>query len=138
MRNEPALETISARGEVLAMIVRRGFSADGIQFFTPGDFSQQLGYMRREQGYVIPAHRHLPVDRAISMTQEVLFVRSGRLEVDLFDGQGVLVAQREVTAGDVVLLAGGGHGFTMLTECEILEVKQGPYAGDADKELLGT
>jgi hypothetical protein len=137
MECDPAFEVIEAQGEVIAMIVRSRYSADGIEFFTPGDFSQQLGYMHRPMGYVIPAHHHLPVDRAISMTQEVLFVRTGRLAVDLYDGNAELVATRELTTGDVVLLAGGGHGFRMLTECEILEVKQGPYAGDADKAVFG-
>jgi len=33
----------------------------------------------------------------------------------------------------VILLAFGGHGFEMLAPTEMIEVKQGPYAGDADK-----
>ncbi len=35
--------------------------------------------------------------------------------------------------GDVILLAYGGHGFEILEDAEMIEVKQGPYAGDMDK-----
>ena len=40
---------------------------------------------------------------------------------------------RILNQGDVVLLAYGGHGFEMLEDSEMIEVKQGPYAGDMDK-----
>jgi hypothetical protein len=36
-------------------------------------------------------------------------------------------------SGDVILLSNGGHGFEVLEEVEMIEVKQGPYCGDEDK-----
>jgi hypothetical protein len=45
----------------------------------------------------------------------------------------VYLESRILSAGDVILLAFGGHGFEMLEPTEIIEVKQGPYAGDQDK-----
>jgi mannose-6-phosphate isomerase-like protein (cupin superfamily) len=126
-------EDILHNGKLLALILRASFRADGIRFFTPDDFSQQLGYMNRPQGYVIPPHVHNAVERSVHYTKEVLFIRSGRVRVDFYDDAQTYLESRILGAGDVVLLAFGGHGFEMLEASEMIEVKQGPYAGDADK-----
>ena len=125
---------INYGGSVLAIIVSRYFDASGINFFTPDTFSQQLGYMKRPSGYTITPHDHNPVPRTIEWTQEVLFIKSGKVRLDLYapDSREYLES-RILHPGDVVLLAHGGHGLVMLEESEIIEVKQGPYAGEADK-----
>jgi hypothetical protein len=128
-----ALEHIEADGLRLATIVRSTFSTDGIVFLTPDEYSQQLGYMRRPSGYFIDAHSHNVVDRQVSLTQEVLFVRSGRVRVDLFDAQRQHVATRVLGPLDVILLSAGGHSFEILEEAELIEVKQGPFVGARDK-----
>ena len=101
--------------------------------FYSDDFSQQLGYMNRPEGYVIPPHVHNPVPRQVQYTKEVLFIKSGRVRVDFYNDDQRYLESRILEAGDVILLAYGGHGFEMLEPTEIIEVKQGPYAGDADK-----
>ena len=118
---------------VLALIVRRDFSEAGIHFFTPPDFSQQLGYMKHPAGRKIIPHLHNEVPRAITLTQEVLFIRKGRVRVDFFDNKKTYLESRVLAAGDVILLATGGHGFEALDELEMIEVKQGPYVGESDK-----
>src|ERR1700743_1679272 len=127
------IPTIEYKAQVLALILPGDFRADGIKFFTPDDFSQQLAYMNRPTGYVIQPHVHNPVTREVEYTKEVLFIRSGRLRIDFYDDSQTYLESRILVAGDVVLLARGGHGFEMLEECEMVEVKQGPYAGDKDK-----
>lgn len=127
------IPTIEHNGQILAMILPADFRADGIKFFTPDDFSQQLAYMKRPPGYVIQPHVHNPVVREVEYTKEVLFIRSGRVRIDFYDDDQNYLESRVVRAGDVVLLARGGHGFEMLEESEMIEVKQGPYAGDKDK-----
>jgi mannose-6-phosphate isomerase-like protein (cupin superfamily) len=117
----------------LALIVRRSFRAEGISFLTPSAYSQQLGYMNRPAGHVIPPHVHNPVAREVHFTKEVLFIRSGRLRVDFYSDNQEYLESTVLEAGDVILLAFGGHGFEMLEPTEIIEVKQGPYAGDQDK-----
>lgn len=117
----------------LAVILRADYRAEGIEFFTPNDFSQQLGYMNRPKGYRIPPHVHNPVAREVQYTKEVLIVRSGMVRVDFYDDDQNYLESRILKSGDIVLLAYGGHGFEMLEDCEIVEVKQGPYAGDSDK-----
>lgn len=127
------IERIEANDSLLAIVLRADYSSPGIQFFTPGEFSQQLAYMRHPPGKAIDPHYHNPAPREVTLTQEVLFVRSGRVRVDLFDDEQVFVKSLELAAGDVILLASGGHGFEMLEETEMIEVKQGPYLGDSDK-----
>jgi len=117
----------------LAIILRSGYRADGIQFFTPNDFSQQLGYMNRPQGYVIQPHVHNPVAREVQYTKEVLIIRSGKVRVDFYDDEQNYLENRVLNEGDIVLLAYGGHGFEMLEASEIVEIKQGPYVGESDK-----
>lgn len=115
------------------MLVRTTYQAEGIQFFTPNDFSQQLAYMNRPEGYVIAPHVHNAVPREVQFTKEVLFIKSGKVRVDFYDDDQNYLESRILNQGDVILLAFGGHGFEMLEASEIIEVKQGPYAGEADK-----
>jgi hypothetical protein len=128
-------EHIVHQNHLLALILRANSSADGIHFFTPNSFSQQLGYMKRPSGYCIAPHDHNPVPRTIEWTQEVLFIKSGEVRLDLYAPETrAYLESRILHSGDIVLLAHGGHGLVMLEESEIIEVKQGPYAGEADKE----
>lgn len=117
----------------MAIVIRAHFHKEGIEFFTPGTYSQQIGYMNRPTGYRIPPHVHNPVAREVHYTNEVLFIRSGRLRVDFYSEGREYLESTILMAGDVILLARGGHGFEMLEPTEIIEVKQGPYAGDGDK-----
>lgn len=127
------IESVNFGGITLAVILRANYHAEGIQFFTPNNFSQQLGYMNRPSGYVIPPHVHNPVAREVQFTKEVLIIKSGQVRVDFYDDDQNYLESRILNQGDIVLLAFGGHGFEMLEASEIIEVKQGPYAGEADK-----
>jgi hypothetical protein len=130
------IERIEFGGVEFAIILRSGFHEPGIHFFTPADFSQQLGYMRHPAGHMIEPHVHNPVPRSVHFTREVLFLRRGRLRVDFYTNAGAYIESRELGDGDVILLIAGGHGFEVLEEVEMIEVKQGPYAGDADKTRI--
>jgi mannose-6-phosphate isomerase-like protein (cupin superfamily) len=127
------IEKIEHAGEMLALIVRDEYSNPGITFFTPDELSQQLAYMKHPAGKIIDAHVHNPVVRSVGYTQETLFIKRGRLRVDFFDDDQNYLESRELKKGDVILLIKGGHGFEVLEELEMIEVKQGPYAGDEDK-----
>ena len=115
------------------MIIRADYETDGISFFTQASFSQQLAYMKRPQEYHIAPHVHNTVSREVTLTQEVLFIRKGIIRLDLYSKSKEYLGSTNLHKGDVVLLADGGHGFYMLEEAEIIEVKQGPYLGEADK-----
>ncbi len=117
-----------------AIIVRRNFKKEGIEFFTPNEFSQQLGYMSRPQGYIVEPHLHLRAVKEIFYTQEVLLIRSGKLRVDFYNNEMEYFASEVLAEGDIIMLAQGGHGFEMLEPTEIIEIKQGPFNADLDKK----
>ncbi|MDR3581012.1 MAG: hypothetical protein P4L44_13710 [Oryzomonas sp.] len=127
------IKQITTDGQILAIILSHRFCEHGIHFFTPDTFSQQLAYMRHPAGKLIDPHLHNPVSRTVHYTQEVLFIKKGRLRVDFFDDNQAFLESCILEAGDTILLAAGGHGFEVLEEIEMIEVKQGPYAGNADK-----
>lgn len=135
-RDAALVETVRYGAVELAVIIRAGYVRQGVTFVTPDDYSQQLGYMNRPAGYRIPAHVHNAVPRAVVFTREVLFIRSGRLRVDFYGDDRAYVESRILQAGDVILLAAGGHGFEMLEDTEMIEVKQGPYTGAPDKTAI--
>lgn len=127
------IESVTHEGKLLALIIPAAYRGEGIEFFTPNELCQQLGYMRRPAGHVVEPHVHVQLRREIVGTSEVLFIRSGQARLDLYDDDETFVRSLIVRAGDVVLLAQGGHGLVMLEECEIVEVKQGPYFSDMEK-----
>ncbi|MBI4929791.1 MAG: hypothetical protein HY841_03440 [Bacteroidetes bacterium] len=127
------IEQIKHDNQLLAIIIPSKFEKQGIHFFTPNEFSQQLAYMNRPAGYVIEPHIHNPVPREVTYTQEVLFIKSGKLRIDFFDNDKKYLQSKILKTGDVILLASGGHGFEMLEPTEMIEVKQGPYIGEEDK-----
>ena len=128
-----AMERITHQNSLFAIIVRAEFQQPGITFFTENELSQQLAYMRHPSGKIIQPHIHNPAPREVHYTQEVLFIRRGVLRVDFYDSTQEYIESRLLKAGDTILLATGGHGFEVIEEVEMLEVKQGPYAGEEDK-----
>jgi len=127
------LEKIKHNDNLLAIIIYGTFHAEGIQFLTPDSYSQQLGYMNRPAGYIIKPHTHNLVKREVFLTQEVLFIKSGKIRVDFYSDSKDYIESRVLKEGDIILLAAGGHGFEMIEQSEIIEVKQGPFCGEADK-----
>jgi hypothetical protein len=131
-RAEP-LVRIEHEGQILAVIVRNDFREPGITFFTDNELSQQMGFMRHPVGKVIEPHVHNHISRSVNFTQEALFIRSGKIRVDFYSEAQKYLFSHVLESGDVILLISGGHGFEILEEVEMIEVKQGPYAGDRDK-----
>ncbi len=127
------IEEIKHNGQLLAIIIPDKFNEPGVHFFTPNELSQQLAYMHHPPGKIIDPHVHNPVSREVHYTQEVLFIKKGKLRVDFYDEKQNYLSSRILQGGDVILLATGGHGFEILEEIEMIEVKQGPYTGDGDK-----
>ena len=127
------IEKIYHNGELLSVIIRDNYHAEGITFITPNDFPHQLGYMNREKDYIIAPHVHNKVPRNVDFTQETLIIKSGVVRVDFYTQNQQYLESRIVYKGDIILLAAGGHGFKMIQPSEIIEIKQGPYAGTMDK-----
>ncbi|EOS52068.1 hypothetical protein C809_00827 [Lachnospiraceae bacterium MD335] len=128
------IEEVKKKNKLLAMIIRNNYVCEGVDFITPNEYSQQVAYMHHPTGKVIDAHVHNLVHRNVVMTQEVLLIKKGALRVDFYDEYEDYLESRNLYAGDIILLVSGGHGFRVLEEVEMIEVKQGPYAGEQDKK----
>ncbi len=133
-----SIEEIKKKNKTLAIIIRNNYVCGGVDFITPSEYSQQVAYMHHSEGKVIDAHIHNLVHRNVVLTQEVLFVKKGILRVDFYDEYEDYLESRDLYAGDIILLVSGGHGFTVLEEVEMIEVKQGPYAGENDKKRFAS
>jgi len=121
------------KNRLLAIIIDHSYNKSGISFFTPDELSQQVAYMQHPKGHKIDAHIHNHIKREVFYTEEVLVIRKGKLRVDFYDNQKTYIESHILSTGDIILLVSGGHGFEVLEEVEMFEIKQGPYAGDQDK-----
>lgn len=132
-----SIEYIKSQDDVLiSIIIPRHFQPAATTFVTSPDLAQQVGFVVYPAGGIIKRHIHKNVDRQNISSSEALIVRQGKLEIDIYDQNKSLVATRTLEAGDFVLMVSGGHGFRVLEEAILLEIKLGPYAGAADKELF--
>jgi len=127
------ISKIEHQGKLYAMIIHDGFLNQGVNFVTPDEASLQVGFMSHAAGKRIMAHIHTPTTRNLYFTHEVLIVERGKLRVDFYDDQKNYLESCILEAGDVILLESGGHGFEVLEDIELIEVKQGPYIAEADK-----
>ena len=117
----------------LAMVIKSNYSKEGIEFLTDDETSLQMGYMTHKKGAVVEAHVHNEVQRTITGTPEVLIIKNGKMRLDLYTEDRKYVESTILEKGDIVLLSSGGHGLKCLENTEMIEVKQGPYAGSNDK-----
>lgn len=128
------IECIAWNDKVLCYIVRAKLNPEQTTFLTPSEFNLQVGYVVYSKGHEIPRHVHKALERRIVGTAEVLLVKKGRCEIDVYNDDRQLVTTRELCEGDIMIMVGGGHGFRMLEDTLLLEVKQGPYPGVEEKE----
>jgi mannose-6-phosphate isomerase-like protein (cupin superfamily) len=128
------VESITSDGVPLCYVIRGGLTPEQTTFITPPEFKQQVGFVVYSAGGEIVRHVHRPVERHIVGTSEVLVVKKGRCEIDIYNDDRDLVATRELHAGDIILIVGGGHGFRIREDTVFLEIKQGPYTGLDEKE----
>jgi hypothetical protein len=131
------IETITDdRGDqgVLAYLIRGAVPPAQTTFLTPDDCNLQVGHVVYPAGSEIARHIHLPIERHIVGTTEVLIVQRGRCEVDVYAADRRLVATRPLGQGDILIAVSGGHGFRVLDDTVLLEIKQGPYPRGAEKE----
>lgn len=119
--------------KIIAIVIKNNYEEDGINFFTPDDFPQQIAYMSHKKNQIIKAHVHNIVERNISITQEVLILKKGKMRVDLYTDNKEYIESCILEKGDIIFLASGGHGIKCLEDIEMIEVKQGPYLKEDDK-----
>lgn len=130
----PQLETVDHQGKTLCLIIRKAPSPEKTTFFTDATCNLQVGKIVYPKDGTIPRHDHKPVERHVSGTSEVLIVEKGRMIADIYTEARELHSSYEVGPGDVIVLLDGGHCFRLLEDTILIEVKQGPYSAQQDKE----
>jgi mannose-6-phosphate isomerase-like protein (cupin superfamily) len=129
-----SIERIAHNEQVLCILIRASLLPDQTTFMTPPEYKQQVGFVVYPKGGEITRHTHVSLQRHLVGTSEVLIVKKGRCLIDIYNDAHDLIASRELNEGDLMLMVGGGHGFRMLEDTILLEVKQGPYTGLDEKE----
>ena len=128
------IEKISHKKKMYALIVRAKYrKKSGINFFTSKESTQQFGYMKHKKNYLIMPHKHNKRLTKILITTEVIILFKGILRVDFYDNKKKYLFSKKIYACDIIMLVNGGHGFKVLKDVEMIEVKQGPYNLSADK-----
>mgnify|MGYP001028027997 CR=1 FL=1 len=131
------IERVEAEGQLIAIVLRRYLEKEGTYFVTPPENALQLGVLGHKRGTEIGAHVHINTAHTIESVQEVLHILYGRVQVDFYSLTGVRLESLTLNSGDTILLISGGHGFKILEDSKIIEVKQGPYHGvEGDKKCL--
>ena len=134
MNDLDMVEQIISRGVSLCYLIRAALIPNETTFLTPPEFKQQVGYVVYPEGSEISRHVHRSIERHIVGTSEVLIVKKGHCLIDIYNDDRELVATRDLYEGDIMLMVGGGHGFRMVEDTVLLEIKQGPYLGVDEKE----
>lgn len=130
-------ELTSANSETIAIVIKKSFKKSGINFMSKDYFPLQLGINSYKKGDKIKPHVHIDREIMIKNLQEVVYIKSGKVTVDLYDSNKQLFKSIKLSTGDLIFFVSGGHGFEMLNDTTIIEVKQGPYLGkDKDKVIV--
>lgn len=127
------LEYVKYKKKTLAIILRNNYKSNGPIFFTPTSYSQQLGSLSYKKNHEINPHYHNPIKRIVSYTRETLIIKSGSVRVDFYEKTKKYIKSRVLNKGDIILLVSGGHGFHILKNTNMIEIKQGPYDPKSDK-----
>jgi len=127
------IEYVKYNNQLLAIIVRQNHTQKGLDFFTSENATQQIGCVGHPKGLVVDAHVHNMIKREIFYTSETLIIKKGKVRADIYDNDKNYVESKILESGDVILFTDGGHGFKFLEDCQMVEIKQGPYAKVEDK-----
>jgi hypothetical protein len=128
------IEKVLYKNKLFALIVRRQFrKKSGINFFTSKEATQQFGFMKHKKNHIVKPHKHNKRLTKILRTTEVILLLKGTLRVDFYNDKNKYLFSKIINEGDVIMLVHGGHGFKILKNAEMIEVKQGPYSLASDK-----
>lgn len=128
---QPGKEVIEKNGIIYALVFRKSHRPGGVNFMTPDDYTLQLGFIGHPAGKVIKDHIHNPnIHYKVDTTQEFLYIEKGKVQVTIYDNEWSEITKIVLESGDVFLTVAGGHGFEVLEDCYMIEVKQGPFPGD--------
>ena len=130
------IEIISHKKQTYAIVIRKNnqFKKKGVNFFTKNSDLIQVGFIKHKKKHLINSHIHIKNRRIINYCTEVLIIKKGKLRVIFYNKRGERINKHKIlNTDDVIILFKGGHGFDILEDCKIIEIKQGPYNKKSDK-----
>jgi len=130
------VERIEHNGKVVAIIVRKEFNQEGLTFVTDDEYGLQVGVHVQKKGFMAKPHIHIPFKELKNLeVQEMFYVESGKIRIELFDDNDQKINEIEGNAGDIVILI-SGHSLLCLEDSKLIEIKQGPYRGREEKRYF--
>ena len=128
------IEKIEKRRQLIALIVRSNYKPQRQGFISSLDLTQQIRVMDFQAGDAIQRHTHKIIERKISKTAETIVILSGLVEIDIYDDRNNFIKTVNLRKNDLIFFASGGHGFRFIKKSKFIEIKQGPYLGESDRE----
>ena len=78
-------------------------------------------------------HTHNKRSTKIMITTEIIIILKGVLRVDFYDLKQIYMFSKILKKDQIIFLMHGAHGFKVLKDVQMIEVKQGPFKKDVDK-----
>ena len=129
------IENIYHKKKLYAIIIKNKYrKKKGISFFSTPNLPQQFGYINQKTNHYILPHIHQKRKTKVLLTTEILLILKGILRVDFYTEKKKYLFSKKITKGDLIFLMHGAHGFKILKETQMIEVKQGPFKIAKDKE----
>ncbi len=131
------IEELEWNGQIFAVVIRSGYNEEGLHFVTRENNPLQLGIHKHPRGTKISPHVHKNITKTIDRDQEILHIEFGKVKAEFYENTGKKVRSTILNCGDTILLLSGGHGFSMLEDSKMIEIRQGPYYGvEKDKKRI--
>jgi hypothetical protein len=129
---------LEADGLIVAKIIKNGDWPENLQFYSEDRDFLQVATWNYNFGKHLKAHGHKVCARSSDRTNEVLFIKKGKIKAYFYDEDDNMIKEEDLTTGDIVIIYAGGHAYDILEEnTQVLEIKNGPYPGlEADKKII--
>ena len=129
------IQKIFHKKKLFALIIDKNFrKLKGVNFLTSPEDTQQIGFMKHKKNHIVLPHLHKKRLTKINFTTEVILLLKGILRVDFYDKKKKYLFSKKINEGQIIMLVSGGHGFKVIKDVEMIEVKQGPYNPKKDKQ----
>ena len=89
--------------------------------------------MNHKKNHIIKPHIHKSQTRKLIYTSEVILILKGKLRVDFYNTKKKYLFSKVLNEKDIIMLVHGAHGFKVLKDVQMIEIKQGPYITKLDK-----
>lgn len=120
------LEKVLVDKKVSALVFRKDFGEDGVNFLTEKGLPLQVGIHKNKSGRDTKSHIHDDFIKSMKLERhEVLYVIKGSATITFFKKSGQI--KKTLKTGDGVLVMKVAHKVSFPPRSVVLEIKQGPH-----------